>query len=200
MVNFLKTTVLGGVLFLVPLVFVVFIVDKGVDLLRKVSVPIHAMLPNGGFFGVNLILLLFLIIFCFVAGLIARHSKIAGRVRRLDDFLIRNLPGYFQIKGIVTGHLSEDESEALLIPVIVRDPAGSVRLGFEVERDDHGRAVVFFPASPNPQTGFSTALPVSRVEKVDVPFREAMEIFQFSGRGLAELIARHEQSKDQTPD
>ena len=55
--NTIKTTLLGGILFLVPFVFIIMILEKAYALARKVTVPIKAIFPDRYFFGVNLIIL-----------------------------------------------------------------------------------------------------------------------------------------------
>ncbi|MGJ8582671.1 MAG: hypothetical protein ACSHXD_01145 [Marinosulfonomonas sp.] len=196
----LKTTILGGILFLVPFVFIIYIGEKAFSIARMVTVPIHDMLPNGGFFGINLLLLCLLGLFCFGAGILAEKSIFAKRAKALDQMLVQKMPGYFQMKSILSGHLGDDEGSAMYIPVIVRDKSGAVRLGFQVETNPNGYTVVFFPSVPNPQTGHSAAVPTGSVEQLDIPLPKAMDIFQFSGRGLAELIAEHDAKKitDQT--
>ena len=47
MYNFLKTTVLGGVLFLVPVVVLIAILEKALGVAKKVVVPLNDALFQG---------------------------------------------------------------------------------------------------------------------------------------------------------
>lgn len=140
----LKTTILGGILFLVPFVFIIYIGEKAFSMARMVAEPIHDMLPNGGFIGVNIVLLCLLGLFCFGAGILAERSVFASRAKKLDQMLVQKMPGYFQMKSILSGHLGDEDGTSMFVPVIVRDRTGAIRLGFQVEEDPHGYSVVFF--------------------------------------------------------
>lgn len=193
----LKTTVLGGVIFLVPFAFLLMIAEKVFTTARKVADPIKSVFPANDFFGVNLIVILIIFGFCYLAGMLARKSAIARRTAHLDKTLVKKVPGYMQMKGIISGHIGEDDDdENKMEPVLVRDAGGGVRLGFSIERDPNGFVVVFFPGVPNTQSGSASAIPADRVEKLDMSRHKAMDILQFYGRGLAEIAGDKATAKD----
>lgn len=184
----LKTTILGGVLFLVPFVFLVIILEKALGMARQVADPIKSVFPDNSFFGINVIVVAILLVFCFMAGVLAQKSGIAMRVGQLDKALTAHLPGYMQIKTVVGGRFGEDEEKSLMIPVLVRGADGSARLGFEVDRQADGLVVIFFPGVPNPQSGSAFVYPVDAIEILDMPTHKAMDMMQFYGRGLAKIV------------
>lgn len=186
--NAIKTTMLGGILFLVPFVFIVMILEKAFSLAHKIAVPIKAIFPGGYFFGINLIIVAVILGICFLAGMLARKSAIAKRVGQLDKVFTTSLPGYMQIKSALGGRFgSHDGDETEMQPVLVRDKTGGARLGFAVERDPNGLVVVFFPGVPNPQSGSASVVPAEQVEDLDMPAYKATDILQFYGRGLAKI-------------
>ena len=79
--KFLLTTVLGGVLFLIPFVLVVVLLGKGFRIMRTVAGKVDLLLPVDSVVGlpiVDVLAVLFLISCCFIAGLAARSSRGRG--------------------------------------------------------------------------------------------------------------------------
>ena len=80
MLKFLKTTVLGGIVFLVPLVIFIVVLGKAVILVNQLATPIAATFPAqsvGGLAVVHIVALLLLVFICFLAGLAARTPAAA---------------------------------------------------------------------------------------------------------------------------
>src|SRR5262249_46334504 len=94
--RFLKSTVLGGLVFLGPVVTLGAIVVWVVDSALKVVLPLFEWLPDRSVGGVSLTALaavLGLVVTCFLAGLLAETAIIRGlgdRAERLALFV----PGY----------------------------------------------------------------------------------------------------------
>ena len=77
MYSFLKTTLIGGVLFLAPVVVLIAIVEKGLGYARKAVVPVADALFKGTFahaFVGDLLAFGLLLVLCFLAGLAAKTS------------------------------------------------------------------------------------------------------------------------------
>ena len=75
--DFVKTTVIGGLLFLVPAVLIVLLIKQAVVLTRKILMPIEKLLPFENFAGVaveHVVAIVLILAVCFVAGLAARTS------------------------------------------------------------------------------------------------------------------------------
>ena len=56
--RFLKTTLIGGIVFLVPVIIIVAIIGKAFEIMKKVADPLSALIPIdsvGGVVVVNLI-------------------------------------------------------------------------------------------------------------------------------------------------
>ena len=70
--KFIKTTLIGGLLFLVPIVALVLVVNKALDVMLNVAEPVAEFLPIDSLAGVatvNVIAAAIVAITCFVAGL-----------------------------------------------------------------------------------------------------------------------------------
>ena len=76
--RFAKTTVIGGLVFVVPLFVLVWLGAKALKLLRRVAEPLAALLPLDRVIGVlaaDALLVAALIVVCFMGGLLARVSS-----------------------------------------------------------------------------------------------------------------------------
>ena len=85
-VHFIKTTVIGGLLFLVPLVVLILILTEAAELMMMVAGPMADWVPIdsvGGMALANLIAAAVLVLVCFIAGLVARAAFLRTKVELL---------------------------------------------------------------------------------------------------------------------
>lgn len=75
--NFIKTTIIGGLIFLVPVAIVAVVIGKAFSIMLIVAEPLDQLIPIdqvGGIAFVNLLALLAIILVCFIAGIIAKSA------------------------------------------------------------------------------------------------------------------------------
>src|SRR5262245_57491715 len=97
MKNFIKTTLIGGVLYLVPLILVLVVVGKAFGVIQHLVQPIVASLElhdNLGLFVARVIAILLLLVVCFVVGLFARTVIAKRMMAWLETSILSMLPGY----------------------------------------------------------------------------------------------------------
>ncbi|MGD2011380.1 MAG: hypothetical protein PVI76_09805, partial [Desulfobacterales bacterium] len=93
----MKTTILGGILFLVPIVIFIAIIGKALELSNTIAVPLAEGLivdSVGDLMVVHLIALTILLLFCFVAGLAAKTSLARRLVGKLENKFLDKIPAY----------------------------------------------------------------------------------------------------------
>ncbi len=184
--NFIKTTVIGGLVFMVPVVIFVFIVGKAFRIMWVVAAPLKAYIPTGYIGGVafiNLLVLLALVLVCFIAGLMARGA-IAKKMYRSLDATLQAIPGYSFIKGFIDSMSSNEEAAESFLPVLVRFD-DNAQLAFEVERTGDN-VVVYLPGAPNPWSGSVAYVNVERVKRLEMSVTQAVKNIQRIGRGSAD--------------
>lgn len=183
--NFIKTTIIGGLVFMVPVVILVFIVGKAFGIMRTVAAPLKAYIPTGYIGGIavaNLLILLAIVLVCFIAGLIAR-SAVAKRMYRSLDATLLAIPGYAFIKGFTDSISNTDETAKSLLPVLVRFD-DNAQIAFEVERTGDN-VVVYLPGAPNPWSGSVAYFNIDRVKRLEMTVSQAVRNIQRIGRGSA---------------
>lgn len=189
----LKTTAIGGVFFLLPLVVIGALLGQLFQMVWVVAISIHEYMPFHSAMGYTLlflIVLLLILLTCFLAGIVARKSLARRFTEKVEKHLLMLFPRYAIFKEQLTGNIGGAVLRNQLSPVLVSVPEGQ-RIAMEVER---GRALgdiwvtVFFPGSPDPWSGSVAIVPASRVQSIEVPFTEALATVEQLGRGSLRVL------------
>jgi len=187
--QFIRTTLIGGALFLVPLVIIVVFVAKAFQLTKVVAKPVAQLIPIESIGGVALIEIVtgaMLFLACFITGMFARSSWGRGIQSRLDALLLQVFPGYAWIKGI-TGDVSDAEADQLFKPVLVRFDDQS-QMGFEVDRNADGLVAVYLPGAPNPRSGIVSYVNAEQITPLETGFMAVATASKKLGRGSTGML------------
>jgi uncharacterized membrane protein len=189
MKKFLVTTALGGVLFLVPMVFVVLILGKAFGIMKMVAAPLGRFFPLEHIAGiglVNILALVIMLLVCLLAGLIASSRPALALYSRLDSLLMGLIPGYAWTKNVIAS-ISGDQNVEGFKPVLVTldDMA---QAGFEVERSSCGKVVVFLPGAPDARSGSVAYVNPERVTPLDATFFSINKSLRYMGKGSAKFL------------
>ena len=120
--QFIKTTILGGIIFLIPFVIVVVVLGKAYQIMMHVAEPMSGWIPIdevGGIALANILALIAIVLSCFVFGLAARSAP-AKKLYRALDATLSSVPGYAFVKAIADSVTRREEHTNGFIPVIVR--------------------------------------------------------------------------------
>jgi len=189
--GFIRTTLVGGVLFLVPLVVLAMVAAKAYHLASILVGPVARLFPFETVAGVALAKLLAIIailLFCFLTGLIARTVMAKNLIRWLEANLLSNLPGYGWIKDVGQTIAGVERGEGHE-PVLVRNE-DTWQIAFLIERIEGGKVAVFVPGAPSPWSGEVFFMPEERIKPLDVPLPEALKCVRRLGLGAGELLKR----------
>jgi len=200
--GFLKTTAIGGLFFLLPLVVVGVLAAQVARIVWAVAVEVNGVLPTQTALGYAIVIAISigLIVFaCFACGVFARRRIARKFSESVEKYVLMMFPRYAILKEQLTGNIGGDVLRNTLRPVLVRLP-GHSRLGFEVERqaehEDAGGSVresvtVFLPGSPDPWSGYTIIVQSHHVEQLASPFGETVAALEQLGRGTQHLIHRY---------
>ena len=187
----LTTTLIGGVVFLLPLVVVLVVLGQGLALAAHAVQPVVALLPFqnvGGIAMVSIAALLLLLLICFGAGLIARAAAGRAFAERFEDRLQTLYPRYSVIKAMSQG-LHGALGKQVLRPVLVHGDEVQ-QVAFDIERLDDGRAVLYLPGAPDAWSGSVVVVAAERIEPLEVDSVDIAKAMQGMGLGLAALLQR----------
>lgn len=180
------TTLIGGILFLIPLVFVVVVFGKAFQIMKVIATPLDALIETENFAGfavVEILTVLIMIVCCLLAGMIARSPWGQKINKKLDAILLQMIPGYAWVKGM-TGDIRDEDAEEALKPVLVKFD-DQFQVAFEVDRATDGLVAVYLPGAPDPRSGAISYVTADRVKPVDTGFKDLVKICKNLGRGSA---------------
>ena len=188
-INFLKSTFVGGMFVLAPIVLLLFIIGKTIEAAYSALRPLFDLLPFQSVSGVSLALvsgIVAIIALCFFAGLVAKTALTRRFVRWIESMVLTNLPGYSLMKSVgarLVGAEHNDGREA----VIVRFESSSM-IGFSMDKLDDGRVLVFVPGAPNAFSGTLHIIEANRIEPLGISVRETLDCLSRLGVETAELL------------
>lgn len=189
----LKTTAIGGVFFLLPLIVIGALMGQILQVAWVAAKAVHEYLPITSVGGYGLLVccaILLLLLLCFSAGVAARRSLGRRFTESVETYLLMLFPRYAIFKEQLTGNIGGEVLHNRLKPVLVEMPEGQ-RFAMEVERglvDDTSRVTVFLPGSPDPWSGSVVVVESCRVKRLDVPFAHAIATSEQLGRGSLALM------------
>lgn len=185
----IRATIVGGALFLTPIIVLTLILGKALKLLRKFLAPVSQHIPIESFMGLEtpkLLAIVVLVFICFLAGLFARTSMAKSMVRWLETTLLSNLPGYSFMKNLGEEYAGSTPTHSYQSVLVRFDDA--CQIGFLVEHIPDGRVVVFIPGSPSPWTGSVFIFNEDRITLLDEATNSAVKCLQRLGAGTGTLI------------
>ncbi|WP_343613358.1 DUF502 domain-containing protein [Flavobacterium sp.] len=185
----IKATFLGGILFLAPLVVLLIILEKGYYIIQKVTLPLVSNLPRVHVLGLalqELFGILLIIIFCFIAGVLAKTTLAQKLILKIENSILSFIPGYSFMKGInenIMGIESNKDLKVILVPT----DAGW-QFAFLIEQIDENNFTVFVPDAPNPWSGSVVFVEKKDIREVGISQKEALACIRKLGYGSKELL------------
>jgi uncharacterized membrane protein len=181
--KFLKATIVGGLLFLLPVALVLIVLRRAMQAAGKVAEPISALLPDAlaGAVAATILAVLLLVLVSFLAGLVARTHAGRRTMRLLENSVLGGIPQYQLVKGMAEG-LAQVENAEGVKPALVNIEDGW-QIGYLLEPLENGWVTVFLPQAPTPMSGTVMYLPAHRVRPLDIPMVKAVSIVKHIGVG-----------------
>lgn len=187
--QFLRTTLVGGILFMVPGIVLVIFLEKALTLTHKFvdplaeHIPVHSVigLKTPVFLAIGLLLLV-----CFFAGFFARTALAQKVVGGLEGALFSNLPGYEFLKRMGESMLGVEREGAY--PAVLLRFDSYWQIGFQVEVLENGLVAVFIPGVPNAHSGKIYLVSPDRVSPVGVPPARMLKCLKRLGVGSSALL------------
>jgi uncharacterized membrane protein len=182
--SFFKATVVGGILFLLPLILMIVVLQKGLHIVERIVVPLAKKFPDHKFLGIGMTTILSIVVIvalAFLFGLVARTA--AGRRFRewVEYTVMGKMPGYAIMKGMLrgaTGLENEDDTSIALIRI-----EDAWQLGFVVEVHADGHRTVYVPGAPSPSSGSIFYMTADRVRLIDAKTHDVVKAIRHLGIG-----------------
>ncbi len=191
--NFLRTTLIGGVVALAPLTLIILLFRWVINVIGRNLTPLVDKIiqdpdPNPYYkFALYVLTFTAILIFFFIIGLIFR-TRMSVFLNKAEDRYFLKIPGYKLAKETVQQFFGKNRSffkEVVLVDIF---NSGVLMTGFIT--DDQGEIItVFVPTGPNPTSGNIYHLPREKVLKTGASVDNGMKSIISCGAGSAEVFA-----------
>lgn len=195
---FLKATLFGGIVVILPVVIISFFIKWFFKTITDLIQPLtnYALakyqIPE---MIADTIVITLIILVCFAVGVVVR-TKIGNYLHNVfDDILIRLAPGYRMVKEVVVQIFGKSENSPFLNGQVARVKIFGVDCATEVTAlvtDHHsdGTYTIFMPTGPNPTSGNIYHVQPDQVTLCpEVPLDSAMRTVIACGAGSGDLFA-----------
>jgi uncharacterized membrane protein len=187
---FVRSTILGGVIFLAPIVVLIVILAKAFGYAKTGVHAVVVHIPAVSDLSVGLATALsiaMIALVCLLAGLVA-HTMIAQRfVNALESSVLSKIPAYEYLKQESASALGVAEIGEL--PLVFVPMEGGWQLGVQTEALSNGLVSIFVPGAPNPHSGSVFFFSSDSVRPAGIKLAAGLACLRRCGAGASALGA-----------
>ena len=190
--DFVKRMVIGGVLFFIPLIILIVILQKAFQIAAALVMPIIKLLNVTHIFGIGVEIIVAIAIILFIlylGGLISKTSRAKKAVKKIEDALLSKVPGYDMIKNMGESFVGFEGNTS--ISTVLARIEDAWQYGFLIEEIEGEQYAVYVPGAPNPMSGSVYILEKDRIKKTNIPLQAAMKSLRGLGIGSNELLRKY---------
>jgi uncharacterized membrane protein len=199
--EFIKSTILGGLLVILPLAIFFFALTWVFGLVQGAISPLTTIImqksPLQGIV-VDILVVALLIIVCFTVGVIVRTKLGKWLYLLLESRIFLKVPGYSLIKETVFQFLGNKKSPFSSVALVQLFGNETLVSAFITDEHKDGTRTVFVPTGPNPTSGNIYHLPQDQVHPVDVSVEDAMRSIISCGAGSSTFISKRKVQTTET--
>lgn len=194
--RFFLTTVLGGLVVVLPITLLVMVVRLIFNFINKLLDPIEKLLWFSEYtkgWIIDLLSIVIIILVFFLLGLFVRTELGRKAVMRLEERFLNQLPFYKILRDTVQQFLGNKKMP--FSKVVMVDAMNTKMVGFittEPEWED-GYYTVFVPTAPNPTNGFVFHVKKEQLEFLKIKPEDAMRTIIGLGTG-SEVLFKQEKN------
>lgn len=185
--QFLRSTLIGGLLVLFPLFGCVYFIVLIGRLLTSTIRPFLSFVPDNSFISLpftDILSVLILVLFCFLIGVFVKTSPGKALTSRLSRAMDK-IPLYRMLRRI--SEILFDQEDPRGTPVLV-EVDNSKQIGFMIEQNGSDDLTVYLPSAPSPLSGSIKIVKANRVEKLNVHAGDVARVIGAFGAGTEALL------------
>jgi uncharacterized membrane protein len=179
----------GGVLFLLPLILILFLLGKALKIAERLSQPVVNAIgvkTIGGIALGTVVAVVAMVLISFLAGLLARTRLGRAAYSALEHSILGVLPQWRIARGLVASLDTERASEVEV--VLVPTDAGWC-LGFVLEKPAGDWWTVFIPGAPQWTSGQVSYARSNQVHPTGLTSAQAILLLRRCGAGSQSIQA-----------
>jgi uncharacterized membrane protein len=190
--EFLKTTALGGVFAMLPVLLLYLLISEALDLIVVLATPIADLFPPGTFDKVEFPVILGLILILgvsFLTGLGLRSDTARRFGHWIERTIFARLPAYNAFKRLTTG-FGEVGKDGAFRAAVLTSADGDRELVYIVEEHGDGHLTVLVPWAPAGLAGTLKIVDGKRVELLDANIGDVLKVLSYWGVGARDLLGK----------
>jgi uncharacterized membrane protein len=190
--EFLKTSLLGGVVVILPVAILVSVTVWVFNLISGWISPLTRLLTKDlqvNEFIAESFAIVVILVACFSVGVLVRTRLGDLLYRLLETRILKLAPGYSMIKETVLQLFGNRKDSPFSSVALAQIFCNSTMVTcFITDTHADGSFTVFVPTGPNPTSGLIYHLEGKYVHPVDVPVQDAMRSVISCGAGSGSLL------------
>lgn len=200
--RFIKTTLLGGIIVILPVVLTYFFLSWLFNFATGIIEPITRKVIEASKmqkFIADLIVIAVIIIICFIIGLIVKTRLGRFIFGTIEDKILEVAPGYNIFKETIKQFLGKERKPFSRVALVQVFENSTLMTGFVTDEDEkNGYYTVYVPSGLNPTTGLIYHVKAQYVHIVDVPVDNTMRSIISCGGGSQELLEQYSKKLKKT--
>ncbi len=198
--NFLKTTLLGGITVILPVVLTYYFLRWLYEFVIRLINPLTEVVekttqPHGYTFLAHLLSIFIIVLTCFSIGLLIKTKMGRYIYHTLEIRILKIAPGYTLFKETIKQFLGQERAPFSRVALVDVYGTGVLMTGFITDEHPEGIFTVYVPSGLNPTTGLIFHVEKQRVHVVDIPVEETMRSIIGCGSGSSKLIEKYLKQK-----
>jgi uncharacterized membrane protein len=185
-VSIVSQTVKGGLFFLLPLVIVIILLKKAVELILPLAHVVNGWVPFALPFSAMALSVIFLILICFLAGWLTKLGFAKKLILLLEENFLVLFPGYQLMKNTFESKVGLDSQKEYPVVLV---PIDGWMIAFLVEELTETEVMVFVPSAPSPWEGSLVIFERSQIRESTLKPGDIMAIMKKLGVGSKAVFA-----------
>ncbi|MFC2134195.1 DUF502 domain-containing protein [Bacteroidota bacterium] len=189
--SFIKTTLLGGFLVVIPVVLVIFIINGLYNFITDKIRPITQLLvytAQMNEYVASILAALIILLLFFIVGLTVKTKVGHYTYSLFDEKILKRIPFYSIIKETVVQLFSSDKNFFKSVALVNLFCNETLVTAFITDEHPDGSYTVFVPSGPAPTAGFVYHLKGEFVHIIDYPVDQALRTIISMGAGSKDLV------------
>ena len=195
MKKFFITTLLGGLLVILPIVIILWAFNMLIRFIVSNITPVTMIVDK--FISVRylpeIISAIIIVIICFLVGLSVR-TKLGNWIHiNIEEKILTKIPGYNMVKGAINQLISTEKKTKPFSQVVLFKLFDNEVLltGVITDDEDEEYVTIFCATAPNPTSGFIYHVLRKDVFLVDISVEDTMRTVFSGGSGSSILLKRY---------
>jgi len=191
---FLKTTILGGLIVILPVLLTFMFLRWAVNLITDIIRPVTVLFLDKLHLhktAADIMVIFIIILVCFIIGLIVKTKFGTFIYRVIEKRILKIAPGYSLFKETIKQFLGQEKTPFSSVALVRVFENSTLMTGFVTDEHPDGRYTVFVPSGLNPTSGIIYHLEKEYVHLVDASVEDTMRSIISCGAGSENLISNY---------